>query len=166
MANPPWFKRNRQEFAQNPENNSEGLCEEKRAEMCILGGLLFMRGLVPSFLFVVSVAASQKKPDFDTPKMENTLFMRRNENQHSWSSSPSQGPYAYPIWPCFDKSAPLARSTLDRQTRLFLAAASAFIADHMAEAYVRATSRSVVSRHLRFELRVFIVPCIGRKWAC
>jgi hypothetical protein len=27
-----------------------------------------------------------KKPDFGTPKMENTLFMGRNENRPSWSS--------------------------------------------------------------------------------
>jgi hypothetical protein len=38
-----------------------------------------MWGVVPSFLFVVSVAASQKKPDFGTSKMEKTLFMGRKE---------------------------------------------------------------------------------------
>jgi hypothetical protein len=27
-----------------------------------------------------------KNPNFGTPKMENTLFMGRNENQPSWSS--------------------------------------------------------------------------------
>jgi hypothetical protein len=30
--------------------------------MCTLCGLLFMWGVVPSFLFVISVAASQKNP--------------------------------------------------------------------------------------------------------
>jgi hypothetical protein len=32
-----------------------------------------MWGLVPSFPFVILVAASQKKPNFGTPKMENAL---------------------------------------------------------------------------------------------
>jgi hypothetical protein len=34
-----------------------------------------MWGVVPSFLFAVSVAASQKKPDFGTPKMENAFSL-------------------------------------------------------------------------------------------
>jgi hypothetical protein len=38
----------------------EGMREETRADMCIPGGLLFMWGLVPSFEFVVLVAASQQ----------------------------------------------------------------------------------------------------------
>jgi hypothetical protein len=33
-----------------------------RADMFILGGLLFMWGVVPNFPFAVSVAASQKTP--------------------------------------------------------------------------------------------------------
>jgi hypothetical protein len=44
-----------------------------------------------------------KKPDFGTLKMENTLFMGRNENRLSWRSLPSQGPHACSIWPRFDK---------------------------------------------------------------
>jgi hypothetical protein len=46
---------------QNPENNSEDLHDETRADMCIQGGLLFMWGVVPSFPFAVSVVALQKK---------------------------------------------------------------------------------------------------------
>jgi hypothetical protein len=46
-----------------------------RADMHIPGGLLFMWGVFPSFRFRVSVAASQKKPDFGTPKMEKALFV-------------------------------------------------------------------------------------------
>jgi hypothetical protein len=66
--------------------------------MRIPGGLLFMWGVFPSFRFRVLVAASQKKPNFGTPKMEKTLFMVRNENRPPWRSSPSQGPRA-----CSDK---------------------------------------------------------------
>jgi hypothetical protein len=33
-----------------------------RADMCIIGGLLFMWGVVPSFSFAVLIAASQKNP--------------------------------------------------------------------------------------------------------
>jgi hypothetical protein len=47
---------------QNPKNHSEGLHDETRADICILGGLLFMWGVVPSFPFAVLVAASQKNP--------------------------------------------------------------------------------------------------------
>jgi hypothetical protein len=32
-----------------------------------------------------------KKPDFGTTKMEKALFVRRNKNQPTWRSSPSQG---------------------------------------------------------------------------
>jgi hypothetical protein len=39
-----------------------------------------MWGVFPSFQFRVSVVASQKKPDFGTPKMERALFMVRNKN--------------------------------------------------------------------------------------
>jgi hypothetical protein len=39
-----------------------------------------MCGVFPSFRFRVSVAASQKKPDFGTPKMEKALFVVQNEN--------------------------------------------------------------------------------------
>jgi hypothetical protein len=45
------------------------------ADMRIPGGLLFMWGVFPTFRFRVSVAASQKKPDFGTLKMEKALFM-------------------------------------------------------------------------------------------
>jgi hypothetical protein len=45
---------------ENPENNFEDLRDKTRADVCIPGGLLFMWGLVPSFPFAVSVAASQK----------------------------------------------------------------------------------------------------------
>jgi hypothetical protein len=38
--------------------------------MRIPGGLLFMWGVFPSFRFHISVAASQKKPNFGTPKMK------------------------------------------------------------------------------------------------
>jgi hypothetical protein len=43
--------------------------------MCILGGILFMWGIVSSFTFAVLMSASQKKPDFGTSKIENALFM-------------------------------------------------------------------------------------------
>jgi hypothetical protein len=42
--------------------------------MFIPGGLLFMWGVVPSFSFAVSVAASQKM-QFWNPKMENALLV-------------------------------------------------------------------------------------------
>jgi hypothetical protein len=71
--------------------------------MCISGGLLFMRGVVPSIPSAISVAVSQKKLNFSTPKMENALFVGRNKNWPPWCSSPSQGPRACPIWPRFDK---------------------------------------------------------------
>jgi hypothetical protein len=41
------------------ENNSKGLCEETRTSMCIPGYLLFMWGVVLSFPFAISVAATQ-----------------------------------------------------------------------------------------------------------
>jgi hypothetical protein len=44
------------------KNNSLDLREEKRADICIPGVLLFMWGVLPSFLFAVLVAASQKNP--------------------------------------------------------------------------------------------------------
>jgi hypothetical protein len=84
-------------------NNFEGLRDEMGDDMCIPGGILFMRGVVPSFSFAVSVAASQKKPDSSTPKMENTLFVGRNKNWPLWRSSPSQWTGACLIWPRFNK---------------------------------------------------------------
>jgi hypothetical protein len=45
-----------------------------RDDMHILGGLLFMWGVVPSFLFNVLVAASEK-PLFSSPKMEKAFFV-------------------------------------------------------------------------------------------
>jgi hypothetical protein len=65
-----WFHRNRQELAQNQKYTFEGCPNEMRDDICIPGGLLFMWGVVPSFRFRVSVAASQKKTDFGTLKME------------------------------------------------------------------------------------------------
>jgi hypothetical protein len=56
-----------------------------------------------SFQFCVSVAASQKKPDLGTLKMEKTLFMARIQNRSPWRSLPSQGPHACPSWPPSDK---------------------------------------------------------------
>jgi hypothetical protein len=82
---------------------SEGFHNETRADMCIPGGLLFMWGVVSSFRFRVSIAASHKKPDFSISKMEKTLFVGRNKNRLPWHSSPSKGPHACSIWPCFDK---------------------------------------------------------------
>jgi hypothetical protein len=55
---------------------------EIRADICILDSLLFMWGVLPSFRFRVSVAASQKKPDFGTLKIEKALFVGGNKN---WS---------------------------------------------------------------------------------
>jgi hypothetical protein len=46
----------------NPENKSEGLRDEMRSDMCILGGLLFMWGVVSSFTFAVLMSTSQKNP--------------------------------------------------------------------------------------------------------
>jgi hypothetical protein len=42
-----------------------------------------MWGVFPSFRFHVSVAASQKKSDFGTPKMEKALFLGRNKKSTS-----------------------------------------------------------------------------------
>jgi hypothetical protein len=42
------------------KNTSEGCRNKKRANMCMLGGLLFMWDVFPSFQFGVLVAASQK----------------------------------------------------------------------------------------------------------
>jgi hypothetical protein len=39
-----------------------------------------MWGVVPSFPFAVSVAASQKKSNFGAPKMENTLFVGQKKS--------------------------------------------------------------------------------------
>jgi hypothetical protein len=85
------------------KNTSEGCRNKTRADMHILGGLLFMWGVFPSFRFHVSVAASQKKPDFGTLKMEKPLFIVQNKNQPPWGSSLSQGARAWPIWPRSDK---------------------------------------------------------------
>jgi hypothetical protein len=71
--------------------------------MFILGGLLFIWGVVPSFRSRVSIAASEKKPDFSTLKMEKAHFVGRNKNRPPWRSSPSHGTRACPIWPCSDK---------------------------------------------------------------
>jgi hypothetical protein len=50
------------------------LRDETRDDMHILGSLLFMWGVVPCFQFNVLVAASQKKSDFGTPKIEKNTF--------------------------------------------------------------------------------------------
>jgi hypothetical protein len=63
-----------------------------KADMCILGGILFMWGVVPSFRFRDS--RFTKKPDFGASKMEKALFVGRNKNRLPWRSSPSQGPHA------------------------------------------------------------------------
>jgi hypothetical protein len=44
-----------------------------------------------------------KNLDFGTPKMENALFVERNENRPQWCFSSSQGSRACLIWHCFDK---------------------------------------------------------------
>jgi hypothetical protein len=54
-------QQNRQQLTQNPKYTSEGFHNETRADMRILGGLLFMWGIVHSFQFRVLVAASHKK---------------------------------------------------------------------------------------------------------
>jgi hypothetical protein len=58
VQNHPGSSKNRQELVQNPKYTSEGCHNETRADMCIPCGLLFMWGVVPSFWFRVSVAAS------------------------------------------------------------------------------------------------------------
>jgi hypothetical protein len=42
------------------KNTSEGCRNKMRADMCILGGLVFMLGVFPNFRFRILVAASQK----------------------------------------------------------------------------------------------------------
>jgi hypothetical protein len=64
---------------QKSKYTSEGCHNKTRDDMCILGGLQFMWSIFPSFQFRVSVAASQKKPDFGTSKMEKALFMGRKK---------------------------------------------------------------------------------------
>jgi hypothetical protein len=49
-----------------------------------------------SFRFRVSVAASQKNPDFGTPKMEKALFVGQNENRPLWRPLSYQGPRVCP----------------------------------------------------------------------
>jgi hypothetical protein len=95
------FERNWQELAQNLENTSEALRDETRADMCIPCVLLFMWGIVSSFRLAFSVAFTEKKSDFGTPKMENTLFVGWNENRPMWCSSSSQGTCACMIWAHF-----------------------------------------------------------------
>jgi hypothetical protein len=46
-----------------------------RVDTRIPRGLIFMWDVFPSFRFRVSITASQKNPNFDTPKMEKALFM-------------------------------------------------------------------------------------------
>jgi hypothetical protein len=102
-ANPPWFHRNRQELAQNQKFTSEGFRNKMRADMRILGGLLFMWDVVPNFLFRFSVAASQK----------TWLRHSENGNKHfSWDYTKiglhgvrrhPRGARSCPIRPCFDK---------------------------------------------------------------
>jgi hypothetical protein len=76
----------------------------KRELICVSQVVYYLcGGVFPSFQFRVSVAASQKKLDFDTPKMEKALFVVRNENQPLWRYSPSQWPRACPIWHRSDK---------------------------------------------------------------
>jgi hypothetical protein len=58
---------------QNSEDTSKGLCFETRADIRIIGGLLFMWDVVLSFQNIVLVAISQKKPDFGTPKWKRTF---------------------------------------------------------------------------------------------
>jgi hypothetical protein len=73
---------------QNPKYTFEGCQNKIRADICIPGDLLFIWGVVPSFRFRISVAASQKT-DFGTLKMEKALFVGQNENRSPWRSSPS-----------------------------------------------------------------------------
>jgi hypothetical protein len=57
-----------------------------RADMCIPGGLLFMWGVVPSFPFAVSVAASQK----------NSISVLQKWKMHfSWDET-KIGPHGVP----------------------------------------------------------------------
>jgi hypothetical protein len=66
--------------------------------MRVMGGLLFLWDIVLSFQNIVSVAASQKKTEFDTLRIENTLFMGRNGKLPPWCSSSSQGLHACLIY--------------------------------------------------------------------
>jgi hypothetical protein len=65
---------------QKSKYTSEGCRKKTRNDMCIPGGLLFMWCIFPCFQFRVSVAASQKKPNFGTPKMEKALFVGRKKS--------------------------------------------------------------------------------------
>jgi hypothetical protein len=77
----------------------KGSRNEMRDDMHIPGGLLFMWGVVPSFLISCFGSCFTKKTNFSTLKTEKALSVGQNGNRPSWSSSPSQGPRACPIWP-------------------------------------------------------------------
>jgi hypothetical protein len=78
-------------------------CRNKtRVDISILDGLLFMRGVLPSFRSRV-YSPFTKKPNFGTLKIEKALFVGGNKNQSLWHSLPSQCPRACLIWPHSDK---------------------------------------------------------------
>jgi hypothetical protein len=84
---------------QNLEDNFEGLCDKKRDDMCIPGILLFMWGVVPSFLFDSLVAASQKNPISALRKWKIHFLL--DEMKIGLRGVPQ--PCVCPIWPHFDK---------------------------------------------------------------
>jgi hypothetical protein len=57
------------------EYTFKGCSNKTRVDTRIPGGLIFMWDVFPSFRFRISIAASQKKPNFDTLKMKKALFV-------------------------------------------------------------------------------------------
>jgi hypothetical protein len=69
-------------FMQNPKYTSKWCRNKTRADMYILGGLLFMWGYYIQLSISRFGSRFTKKPDFDTLKMQKALFVRRNKNRH------------------------------------------------------------------------------------
>jgi hypothetical protein len=68
------------ELVQNSKDTLKYLCVEKRADMRIPGGLLFISGVVPSFRLAVSIVASQKIQFWYTKKWKTRFPWDETEN--------------------------------------------------------------------------------------
>jgi hypothetical protein len=63
----------------------KSLHAQKIYDLCIKYQIIYYNFLVVQFNFKYLVVVSQKKPVFDTRKIENELFMRRKEKHLKWT---------------------------------------------------------------------------------
>jgi hypothetical protein len=76
------------------------VCLEKWELICVSQVVYYLCGMLCPACEMSFRYVPHKKPNFDTLKMENILFVGRNRKWSPWCSSSSHGPRACMIWGC------------------------------------------------------------------